>query len=1578
MPTDRPSESSSVAPPLVRVEDGDDDPGRNDSKRTDASYASVHSVLATSDSNIVGNESNATTKVRRFWSGITGVTATTSQSNPQYGSTLSDDTSPHLRTEKSAHTGRSNTASNKSDSMSLRSPHTSTMAHGDDQWQRRLQKVMESAAMQFIVVSVIIFDLVFSIISLAKNESSPRGVDIAVLSVLTADIVVRVLSGAKKFFESPLNVFELAVVIVCYVFFFMDSQSPTASARLAGRTFRVFRPMMLVFQQRRRVFSTAQRTMEKKVMRMIDNIMGDIMFVREEHVYCNPMEGRVSVKDSIIKVNQLDDLHLPITCTGGFVEHFHATLPVLDVSKKSNVRIEVGNMLILLGPTAQNWQDWSIDDIRRRKQKLADIIQKRIDLLGYKRMSSRMQRWEAKAKGRIWRQMRGSSYIDIRNLTIRYEDTKSSTRFACGVKLGSLLLKPIPLTLEKKASRSKTADLEAGPARTDEEFGKSKLRTQELNIIRLAAYWDMMPSTLFTELFDRRPNGPAEVFKHYTSCNRWERLKLHVIGEIAPRFPTRPAFRERFDQHHYVVYPVEVVGRLTWSASSKSVPIKLLVKVPDIHITLDSRQLDSCNRVMAGMKEWLMEDDVMCTRPLRSIAEARMGPVPTERTHATRSPDNNHSTGNAGFPMLTRFISSASVRSSQRESIHSNEILDNDDPVGNDVKYDFTVKSWWQHCVRAMQLRLNMAPRNVSSWVKEAVIARVASTYVDLLVQEYFLSRVSKSSQEKNRSRLHNIQVNLPIERIIRLRMVARTRVRELLIMQGQFNDSMDEGFADDLQDLNSVSVSTWQNTTSIRTWRDLQSKFTEVRADVHHAGDSAKSLGSTRAMTRSKESAVEEEPGSDGSSDSSENDTGSHTVDGESSLLSDAWSRSIELEVVVDTLRGSISIHTLWGWILTEVISRIHGREVRRREKELKARRKRNQNNAFALMRGINKSGESEIRQHPAEAAFGKWMPGQCGGFGFEHFGQRIIPRAVFLQVVLSDLRARAHLPPDFIFMPRSGVATAVLSCASASVIEHSAAEVLQNLFQVGQFEDDGQEVCAVMKISSQYDEAEIPHSRNLASGRDGTSSTLFDSSKKTVRISTHPRTQKEKVEFIEPEKGQEDITMHLVLQALKASCYVACVHVAPIKIIYFEPSVEKLFTILRSGKTVSQAQEEFIAVTAARSHIRRKTTVERLAETVMRRLKQRVIFRYMFGGVQVERFQRFSRTKILAISLSLSPLTCSAVWLRSGARFFTSSFEEGLGSINAMLAGPAMHVDIAAIRAKEVHNPFEQAQDRNHPAADASSKFQSVTAEIHEIKQVLGVDVSGTGAAPTDTDDLCDWSAFCGLSERLDSQVVVEDEPLEKAPQADMGSSLTDFLHSSRLRMLEGDLGNVDASVEPQIFIGRRFVRSPSLPQPAPPRARPEFSEACSYWDGALSLWQTLPWQVSVRLVPPSSLGFKIGNASAHGDDYGFLDVHGRRLRRASYGAYGGHKYLTHEASRRRKQQKKIAMLTHSHLEGWRYPSLHEACTARTRSGKMSGSISRYADWLVGKLPTRPRLRPRDVQRFWGITASRHDSQP
>lgn len=639
-------------------------------------------------------------------------------------------------------------------------------------WLRGLE---ESIQFQSLVVLVIIVDIVVSVFyafSGTTDGSPPLWFEMAILAILWLDITSRIIAHGQDFFVGDgrfMNIFELCVVIFCSLVSYLEMQSdavvPTGWLRMLGRVARILRTCVKAHQQKNRLLKAAQRELQMRAFNILQKLLGDLVKVSEHDLILDPLQGSLRLRDAEVQWENLEDLHLPLTVRGGFIGDLQVDVGnVMTASADKEIKVDFRDSVIIFGPIAP---DWSTDAVRRRKQRLIDLLSKRLDLLspilgeshaGEAQMQRRQQdkpmpqtmqgpaspgpsrigkaTRKDKIKDRFLQRLLNQLKVNLSNLSVRYEDINvvQPNPFTCGMALGSLTFGkaelddgPEMLPQRSTSGRHRKGGQKMKEERTSTSGGSGVTRQQKLEVRQLYVFWDTDGVTSY----QGSPEEGRGVDKFRTSRLR-ERLKLAVVRHLEEKFRHShskkslmrgPMFRERFDEHTYVLFPVTAnVTILRRGGRGFEPPSSVDATVSPVQVAIDNRQVESFNRIVTHVHDWIRNSSMSATKPPNGILEIR--------------------------------------------------------PQLSDAEHHEHVRWWWSHCVRLLQMKQNMVPAQFSRKFKADLAKPLETEYLNLMIQEHFKDdlKLKLTLFDYDDKRPLDIQVVLPVLTILRLRLSAKRR----------------------------------------------------------------------------------------------------------------------------------------------------------------------------------------------------------------------------------------------------------------------------------------------------------------------------------------------------------------------------------------------------------------------------------------------------------------------------------------------------------------------------------------------------------------------------------------------------------------------------------------------------------------------------------------------------------------------------------------------------------------------------------------------------------------------------------
>lgn len=524
--------------------------------------------------------------------------------------------------------------------------------------------------------------------------------------------------------------------------------------------------------------------------KVFEKKMGEFLRVEEGNYQCSA--SSVRLRQAEIKEEVFDELHLPITLRGGFIEEMSVTFPGMFGSGSAQVVIK--NVFLVFGPHST---DWSWDHVYQCKSRLIDLVMKIYELKPRKKKKA----GGGAAKGGYFADLQKRMISDMKrtflsmlkvhisNIHFRYEDSiTQSMPLACGFKIGYIGVS----SKEETDDRRTTGEWKHWRERyANPEF------CQAIACRRISAYWDLGQKAA---AFALGPIAGQDVRRNFVRLNLRETFSACVVEKVLELFPPQhkrrkylqgPVFRERLDFHRYVVFPASLRAEVTGNEASEATraqkaPMKDLdVVVDPLEAAVDSEQVRSMNQLLVFVQEFDRKDKLLRTRPHEPISKYLDSTTPrssNERSEVAVSqsgPDrSSYLSGSQRLGGVAKRISGA-ARQTNGQRKRSEE--------GPDAAArKALVRAWWHHAFQGVRY-LCKIPRSPVS--KQELLERthLRESYISLCMAieeaqereraEPDAPRISDGLREK----IQNMQMRLAPRDILEWRMMARERRGEHL-----------------------------------------------------------------------------------------------------------------------------------------------------------------------------------------------------------------------------------------------------------------------------------------------------------------------------------------------------------------------------------------------------------------------------------------------------------------------------------------------------------------------------------------------------------------------------------------------------------------------------------------------------------------------------------------------------------------------------------------------------------------------------------------------------------------------------
>lgn len=366
--------------------------------------------------------------------------------------------------------------------------------------------------------------------------------------------------------------------------------------------------------------------------KIFDHALGNFLQVDSENVHFSPASGQASLRRAEFKAEVFDEIHLPVTLRGGFIEDMSVTLEGSAILGTSKAKVIVKDVFLLFGPHVS---DWSWQHVYECRTKLVNLARKIFELSGKDgTVPSSKEGWfktfSGKSKDAVTKYFFGILEVSIANIHIRYEDPfAQSGPVAFGFKVGAVSVHSSDKVQgDENLAKSiiATGDWLYSPASYADALFNQFVRTR-----RISLYWDVGKAPYF----DGRTCSGQEVRRKFKQLNTRETFATAVVDLIMCKYPPDherrrilggPTFRERLDFHKFILFPSSftahiVFNRITDATKTEKAPTKdANLIVEPLEIAVDSHQVQSMNEFILRIREFGKYDELLRSRPRESIS----------------------------------------------------------------------------------------------------------------------------------------------------------------------------------------------------------------------------------------------------------------------------------------------------------------------------------------------------------------------------------------------------------------------------------------------------------------------------------------------------------------------------------------------------------------------------------------------------------------------------------------------------------------------------------------------------------------------------------------------------------------------------------------------------------------------------------------------------------------------------------------------------------------------------------------------------------------------------------------------
>lgn len=374
--------------------------------------------------------------------------------------------------------------------------------------------------------------------------------------------------------------------------------------------------------------------MDALIKTFFDKKVGDFLKVDQGNLRIDPSSGQFQLKKASIDGSAFDGLHLPVALRGGFIDELSVNLhlDVFNPGGSVSLQILIRNVFFVFGP---HTTDWSWAHVKQCKSKLVDLVMKIAELKPSKKAKKSGEDsatgWlsdiQTRIKQDLMKKVAEMIEVNIANFHIRFEDSVTQpVPYACGFKLGYAAV---------FANEDNSSQRTTGVWRHTVDVLADPLFCQTIVARRMSVYWDLGKGH---QHFAAKPVAGQEVFKCFRRLNLRETFSACVVEKLLELFPAShqrrrymdgPTFRERLDFHQYIVFPAGLSAHVTANKTNQATKIQKAplrdadVRVYTLDVAVDSEQLRSVNALVSHVKNFMLKDTIMLSRPSQSIGECR-------------------------------------------------------------------------------------------------------------------------------------------------------------------------------------------------------------------------------------------------------------------------------------------------------------------------------------------------------------------------------------------------------------------------------------------------------------------------------------------------------------------------------------------------------------------------------------------------------------------------------------------------------------------------------------------------------------------------------------------------------------------------------------------------------------------------------------------------------------------------------------------------------------------------------------------------------------------------------------------
>lgn len=490
------------------------------------------------------------------------------------------------------------------------------------------------------------------------------------------------------------------------------------------------------------------------VRKIFEKKVGEFCKVPEGN--CQMSSSEVKLLNAEIKEDVFDELHLPVTLRGGYIDEI--SLHFAGMFGTDGARVVIKDIFLVFGPHST---DFSWDHVYKCKSRLIDLFMKIYEIKPRKKKKAdktMLGDFQKRMISEMKKSFLKTLQVAVSNIHFRYEDGLTQTvPLACGFKIGYI---GIAAREEEDEGRKTTGDWK----HSKEKHAKPEF-CQAVRVRRLSAYWDLGQAKLFAH----QPTPGPVVRRNFTMLNLRETFSACVVEKVLQCFPQDhprrkylegPVFRERLDYHQYIVFPLTIRAEITGNEANdetraqKAPMMDLDVAIDPVEVALDSEQIKSVNHLLAHMRDFTRQDVLLRTRPREPISKY-LPDVPFAQLRSDQKGDHGKPSASKKAP--------PPAAAKPRSPTPQNEAL------------KALVRGWWRHAFKGV-VYLCKIPRSPLDQTELLDRSNQRETYIRYCMELEEAQEKDGNPSEVLQATIKNVQMNLATKDILEWRMMARDR----------------------------------------------------------------------------------------------------------------------------------------------------------------------------------------------------------------------------------------------------------------------------------------------------------------------------------------------------------------------------------------------------------------------------------------------------------------------------------------------------------------------------------------------------------------------------------------------------------------------------------------------------------------------------------------------------------------------------------------------------------------------------------------------------------------------------------